>query len=851
MSKFFWRKFSSVTVALVVLFAVLYPISQPRTQPVNPYILTAAKIVAALGYTPAASRLPLASEYGVTDITYERGDIRRHGGVCDRTVDNNAAMYNWMISASIPGITAVLPPCMWKMGFNTRAVLSYSRWDFKAGSEIIDIGHVVSVGTGGTATCTTSGGIVNSITVTSQGLGYFGPAPNIYVTSGGGGATIADVVITSLLEASAIDTVIAAGTGFVNNETITTQNGITIQATGVVGGVPGTWTIINRGSMADSRPDPYDTNFGVQYTQVSTTGVGTGARFLLNFRLPSTLAIANGGSGGAASCSVYVEPPQFQQATFDGTFTTDTRHGFQNIKGVRFDKLYAKSDSTLGLTGFKQAGAHFDSVVDVYVYEFRCEDAGDRVGFAGYACLAIESQAGNPTYNLRIQRVIVDKADVHGVVVCNANVFIDEIIISSYGRASAVLGSPYCLVAAPTKANGLLWYRSSGYVGRLIINNNEQLIGSLASEAVFIMSTGVNPNPNRSLDNKSTKQSSLNWGASFGDVRLTNVSRRGGFVIDNSGDSSGVTCDVEANSIRAQMSSTTAMTANYAAVMVGAASVATNHCILTANLVEVLNTGTADGNAALSPQPDAFVLATGSFARVNMLRIPNGGVGLNGLVQLRGTFSGAIYYTQHGGIALPGSSSTNPVVWVQGTGTMGSDFTVYGHVYDNNLAVGTGGFLTFDAAASVKARAELRNMRNGSQIKIINAPTDLYLDTRIYGLNTTGQGIEFDPTNMPIRLRLTGYIDKVVTGLYKASGTPTCTDCDVSSIMFGANTTNSNLAATYSTYTVATLPATPVVGRTAIVKDQLAACVAAGAALTGGGAVVCPVVYDGTAWVGN
>ena len=52
-------------------------------------------------------------------------------------------------------------------------------------------------------------------------------------------------------------------------------------------------------------------------------------------------------------------------------------------------------------------------------------------------------------------------------------------------------------------------------------------------------------------------------------------------------------------------------------------------------------------------------------------------------------------------------------------------------------------------------------------------------------------------------------------------------------------------------YTVAGLPAAGTAGRKAYVTDQLTACVLAGAALTGGGAVVCPVFDNGTAWVGD
>jgi hypothetical protein len=50
-------------------------------------------------------------------------------------------------------------------------------------------------------------------------------------------------------------------------------------------------------------------------------------------------------------------------------------------------------------------------------------------------------------------------------------------------------------------------------------------------------------------------------------------------------------------------------------------------------------------------------------------------------------------------------------------------------------------------------------------------------------------------------------------------------------------------------FTVATLPAAGTAGRRAFVTDQNAACPAVGGALTGGGAVKCPVFDNGTAWV--
>lgn len=67
-----------------------------------------------------------------------------------------------------------------------------------------------------------------------------------------------------------------------------------------------------------------------------------------------------------------------------------------------------------------------------------------------------------------------------------------------------------------------------------------------------------------------------------------------------------------------------------------------------------------------------------------------------------------------------------------------------------------------------------------------------------------------------------------------------------------ANSLGTLLANTLRTngFTVATLP-TGVTGARAYVTDQLTACPAVGAALTGGGAVVCPTFYNGSAWVGG
>jgi hypothetical protein len=55
---------------------------------------------------------------------------------------------------------------------------------------------------------------------------------------------------------------------------------------------------------------------------------------------------------------------------------------------------------------------------------------------------------------------------------------------------------------------------------------------------------------------------------------------------------------------------------------------------------------------------------------------------------------------------------------------------------------------------------------------------------------------------------------------------------------------------TPATFTVATLPVAPATGSHAVITDQLTTSAAKGIAPTGGGAVVCTVMYNGAGWVG-
>lgn len=71
-------------------------------------------------------------------------------------------------------------------------------------------------------------------------------------------------------------------------------------------------------------------------------------------------------------------------------------------------------------------------------------------------------------------------------------------------------------------------------------------------------------------------------------------------------------------------------------------------------------------------------------------------------------------------------------------------------------------------------------------------------------------------------------------------------------IVTSSNITITGLTKLSSGYTIGgTLPAAGTAGRRAYVTNQLTTCAVTGAALTGGGSVVCPVFDNGSAWVGG
>lgn len=81
-----------------------------------------------------------------------------------------------------------------------------------------------------------------------------------------------------------------------------------------------------------------------------------------------------------------------------------------------------------------------------------------------------------------------------------------------------------------------------------------------------------------------------------------------------------------------------------------------------------------------------------------------------------------------------------------------------------------------------------------------------------------------------------------------------CRSAAILKVRLGDNSGDADLSARLlitAGFTVAGLPAAGTAGRRAFVTDQLTTCAVVGAALTGGGAVTCPVFDNGAAWVGG
>lgn len=218
----------------------------------------------------------------------------------------------------------------------------------------------------------------------------------------------------------------------------------------------------------------------------------------------------------------------------------------------------------------------------------------------------------------------------------------------------------------------------------------------------------------------------------------------------------------------------------------------------------------------------------------------------------QGTFgAGSSNSVQHGFFADTSliGATTNYSHYADNTAAITAGKTSYG--FFSNVNVQTGGGTTWGFYGG------------GTAANRFNSDLTVYGGTAIPAGGTAGSGYKLSSTSnfgvffgsgAPSLSAARGSLYLRSDGLpyYNTNGT---TGWDQLGGLAAANTWTAaqTFTGTITTggYTVAGLPAAPGTGARAYVTNQLTTCAVTGAALTGGGAVTCPVFYNGTAWVGG
>lgn len=673
-----------------------------------------------LGGPSAVSYAAVIGEYGITNYAYPPGDARRYGITADGSTDwENGGQFDiWAANCCLPGVIGYLAPGYYASGKNLRAVYSGARFYFPPGVELGNVWHMIGGGTQATATTTMAAGAIDVVTVTAKGAGYFHP-PLIAAYGSSGGNTLTGVTLTPVMEADAIDTYVAAGSGYAVNDTITLQNGVVLTVSTVdgAGGVTAA-TITTRGTIADPSVAASGTAIvGNRYAHQSTSGSGSGAMFLIGFRVASVTVTA-AGSGGPASATIYIDPPALKDVRCEGEIVSYGRLGVQSTVDCYVERFHGKSDTDKNTDGIRQPGAHIDYNENFRFGDILMDDAGDGTGNTGWAAVSIDAASGwRAARKVTGNRIYVKKCDVNGVGI-NGDVDIGEVRVDAFGADSSVASTRYFGPSgANSEAHGLYIYRATGRIGTVRIGQNDQTIGSSALYHVMITSTGLyavgTAPPHSTVDNLDVLTNYTKQGFTFGDVVLTNVSRQGGFVVTdrNNVDSNGADVTVDGR-IVAQRSKTTAMTAGYQIVQMNTPGTGPS---LRAQL------GVGDIVITDIQNDDAIKTDTSTLLAFRLLRIPYHGSGT--LAHFKGRASGRIDIDQVTNIGLA-TAGSNPMVKLDGVDTAESVIEVYANATDNN-----GQFQVLLLADTVKCRVSgyIRHYRNRDIVETSGTNVDLDL----------------------------------------------------------------------------------------------------------------------------
>lgn len=408
-----------------------------------------------------------------------------------------------------------------------------------------------------------------------HGAGYW-DAPKIVVYAASGSSVLVGYTLTPLMEACAVDQICVPGSGYTAGQTWTTAGGIMGRITAVDGSGGVTGAVIQNSGTPIADPTALSTR-GNQFTQVSTSGSGTGFTCLINFRV-SSVTIVNGGTSGPATVTIQTESPYIRNHVSKGKVTSYGRLGIQAFWDVEIEEFWGKSDVALNVDGQGQPGVHIDYkgyTGFLKIGTIVIDDTVDGVGTQGWAAISVD---GFPSARgVYIDHIHVKAAAVNGVCFA-ADVVYGSIRVDGFGKVDTVLSTPYfgpLTSTAKQQAKGVYCYNTVPSGGPIRIVQNDQTLGASAAMHVLIASTGL-PAANATLpvvypeNNDSLLMSPNLRGANIASIEMLNVSRLGGLVLASpSYPASSNACDVSvAGRITCQYSRTTAMTGSAAGVQV-------------------------------------------------------------------------------------------------------------------------------------------------------------------------------------------------------------------------------------------------------------------------------------------
>jgi hypothetical protein len=734
------------------------------------------------------------------DYSYPVGHAWRDGVLPDGVDhENNGRVGIWLRNCCLPNVSGYIPRGYYSFGFSTKAVMHKCRV-ISDGAEFGGVIHMIgraSDWTTAAGTVTLSGGAISgNPTLTAAGSRYFRAAQAV-VQGASGGLYLSGARVHSVMEASTVDTIASGGAGHKANDVLTFDDIQYTVATVDANGTILTGSITNRGSTTD--PTVCVGAWGNRREQTATTGSGTGASFIFDFRVKSWVTDA-AGSGGPASANLIVRPSTVK-LTFKGTWKTYNRIGIQDTVDSYLQWGEMLQDTTKSLDGTGCAGGHFDGNDN-----FRCdylyvEDTTQSSGQNyGWAALAIATSSPFLDRKMRIERLHIKNAAWHGLAL-NGDLSYGSILIEGAGRDSSnTTTAQFGSAGLSSDASAFLWYRGNLEGGPIHITINQETIGTGFGFPLRCISTGLSNGTGTSVadntlrDSKDGLRDSRNLRSSISSLTINNICRKGVTFGDRDSNDNTFPANVHVGSLYAHLSASVAMTSGYQMVHVeniGGGSLLKNifdcdHAeFITHDIVERTDTLFAN----------CFFSDTNTQVRFGKVHFPLHGSGI--LMELKGQHDVVAVADQSNNLGLP-TSSTNPMFKV--SATVGSRLRVVADSGANHMqqqvVLATG---TVDCEITVKAA----NYRNKKLVQFDGNHTRLKVsDCAITGLSGSEDGFYFNGGTFTDCLVM-GNVITACGGIGANDNGSTWSNCNGLANRLFSNGTDSNLG----TSTIANLGA--------------------------------------------